>query len=156
MEDEYKIAKEKGYIDKLGVLSDIAVNILEEYETFLVKTKKTVTSTVLGEVFLEKIQEYRELYPTGKFPSGEVARQTVHELKDKFVWFFKTYPEFSWDLVLDATQYYLMTKRLTNFQFTMTSSYFIKKMDVHKTVTSKLADYCQMILDDPSILTRAV
>jgi len=131
------------------------MNILEEFETFLVKTKKAVTSSVLGEDFLGKLNEYRELFPVGKFPSGEVARQTVRELKDKFVWFFKTYPEFSWDLVLDATQYYLMQKQLTAYQYTMTSSYFIKKMDVHKNVTSKLADYCQMIQDDPTILTRA-
>lgn len=128
---------------------------MEEFETFLVKTKKAITSSVLGENFLEKLKEYRELFPVGKFPSGEVARQTVQELKDKFVWFFKTYPEFSWDLVLDATQYYLIQKQLTAFQYTMTSSYFVKKMDVHKNVTSKLADYCQMIQDDPTILTRA-
>jgi hypothetical protein len=130
--------------------------VLDEFETYLVKTKKVVASAVLGDDFLDKINEYREMFPIGRFPSGEVARQNVQELKDKFIWFFKTYPEFSWDLALDATQYYLIQKRLVNFQYTMSSSYFIKKMDVHKVVSSKLADYCQMIKDDPTILTRAI
>ena len=35
----------------------------------------------------------------------------------------------------------------------VTSSYFIKKTNPQsKEVTSKLADYCQEILDNPSIL----
>jgi len=132
------------------------MTMLDEFETYLVKTKKVVTTSVLGEDFITKINEYREIFPDGKFPSGELARQNTQELKDKFIWFFKTYQEFNWDLVLDATQYYIIQKRLVNFQFTMSSSYFIKKMDIHKTVSSKLADYCQMIKDDPSILTRAI
>ena len=156
IEEEYKIARKNGYIDEHGVLSHSAMVILDEFETYLVKTKKVVTTSVLGEDFLAKINEYREIFPNMRFPSGEVARQNIQELKDKFIWFFKTYPEFTWDLVLDATQYYIIQKRLTNFQYTMSSSYFIKKMDVSKSISSKLADYCQMIKDDPSILTRAI
>ena len=93
------------------------------------------------------------MFPAKRLPSGELARQTPNELKDKFVWFFKTYPEYDWGMVLDATDYYVYTKSLKNFEYTMTSSYFIKKTDPRtKETSSKLADHCQMILDEPSLL----
>ena len=108
---------------------------------------------MLGENFLEKIKEYRELFPAMKLPSGELARQSVQELKDKFIWFFKTYPEYDWNLVLDATDFYVFSKHKENYSFMVTSSYFIQKTDIKtKLSRSILADYCQMILDNPEIL----
>jgi hypothetical protein len=147
------MALKAGYIDSEGTLTSGALVILNEFETFLVKTKKKVTKEVLGEDFLEKVKIYREMFPAKRLPSGELARQTPNELKDKFIWFFKTFPEYNWDLVLDATDYYVYTKSLKDFEYTMTSSYFIKKTDPRsKETSSKLADHCQMIIDDPSLL----
>ena len=96
--------------------------------------------------------EYREIFPKGKLPSGELARQSVKELQDKFVWFFKTYPEYDWDLVLDATEYYVDTFAKKNYMYMATSSYFIKKTMTTKEVKCKLADYCQEIIDNPKLL----
>jgi len=150
---ERSICEAKGLINSDGILTDKAIIILDELETFLVKTKKKVTTAVLGDDFLSKIKEYREIFPAMRLPSGELARQTVQELKDKFVWFFKTYPEFTWEIILDATDYYIFTKQRENFNFTVTSSYFIKKTDPKtKETTSKLADYCQTIIDNPDLL----
>jgi hypothetical protein len=147
------MALKAGYIDLEGNLSPAAILILNEFETFLIKTKKKVTKEVLGEDFMDKVRIYREMFPAKRLPSGELARQTPNELKDKFVWFFKTYPEYDWGMVLDATDYYVYTKSLKNFEYTMTSSYFIKKTDPRtKETSSKLADHCQMILDEPSLL----
>jgi hypothetical protein len=96
------------------------------------------------------------MFPAQKLPSGELARQSVQELKDKFVWFFKTYPEFDWDLVLDATDYYVYTKQKDGYLYMINSSYFIQKTDPRTKISrSALADHCQMILDNPEILKTA-
>lgn len=152
-EAEKMICQSKGLLDENNNLTNKAAMILNEYETFLVKTKRKVTTEVLGEDFNERIKEYRELWPSKRLPSGELARQSTQELKDKFIWFFKTYPEFDWDLVLDATEYYNEVFRRKNYMYMATSSYFIKKTNTTtKEISSKLADYCQEILDNPKLL----
>jgi len=151
---ERMMAQHKGLIDETGKLTNKAAVILNEFETYLVKTKKKVASEVLGADMNERIKEYREIWPAKRLPSGELARQNVQELKDKFVWFFKTYPEYDWDLVLDATDYYNEVFRKKNYMYMATSSYFIKKTNPQtKEVSSKLADYCQQIIDNPKLLT---
>ena len=148
------MAEHKGLIDKEGKLPNKAAVVLDEYETFLVKTKKKVASEVLGADMNERIKEYREIFPGKRLPSGELARQSISELKERFVWFFKTYPEYDWDLVLDAADDYTKLFKMKNYQYMATSSYFIKKMNSQKEVTSKLADYCQQILDELKILNN--
>jgi hypothetical protein len=146
---EYLVCQSKGLITEDGNLTNKGAMILDEYEMFTVKTKKKVASEVLGPDMNERIKEYREIFPGKRLPSGELARQSVTELKDKFVWFFKTYPEYDWDLILDAADDYNKLFKMKNYQFMVTSSYFIKKTNTQtKEVTSKLADYCQQILDE--------
>lgn len=150
---ERVFAEHKGLINKEGNLTNKGISILNEFQTLLVKTKKKIASEVLGADFNEKIKEYREIFPAKRLPSGELARQNVQELKDKFVWFFKTYPEYDWDLILDATDYYNELFKKKNYLYMATSSYFIKKTNpTTKEVSSKLADYCQEIIDNPNIL----
>jgi hypothetical protein len=147
---EFNICQAKGFIDPLtGTLTSKALVLLEDFETLLVKTKKKVASDVLGGDFLDYIKKYRELFPATRLPSGELARQSVQELKDKFIWFFKTYPEYSWTQVIDAAYYYVYKKTEDDFKFMSTSSYFIQKTDIKsKTVKSLLADYCQLLIDN--------
>lgn len=150
---ENQKCQEAQLIDNQGNLTNKASLILNEFEMFLVKTKKKVTSEVLGPGFTEKIQEYREIFPSKRLPSGQLARQSVEELKQKFIWFFKTYPEYDWELILDAADYYNAVFEKKGYMYMATSSYFIKKTDpITKEVSSKLADYCQEILDNPKIL----
>jgi hypothetical protein len=152
-EAERSICQAKGLLNEEGKLTEKALSVLEEFETFLVKTKKKVTATVLGEDYLEKIKAYREIFPAVRLPHGELARQSVNELKEKFLWFFHTYPEFNWDLVMEATSFYNYLKEQDGYQYMSTSSYFIQKTDTKtRVVKSILADYCQQILDDPKIL----
>lgn len=152
---EFMICQSKGLITNEGKLTDKALVILDEFEIYQVKTKKKVATSVLGDNFLDKIKEYREIFPAQKLPHGELARQSMQELKDKFIWFFKTYPEYSWEIVLDATDYYVYAKSREHFNYMATSSYFIKKTDPRtKEISSKLADYCQMITDNPEILKQ--
>ena len=95
---------------------------------------------------------HREIFPKGRLPSGELGRQSPKELQDKFVWFFKTYPEYDWDLILDVTEFYVDTFSKKNYLYMASSSYFIKKTLPTKEVCSKLADYCQQVLDNPDLL----
>lgn len=143
----------KGLITENGELTNLGANVLNEFETYLVKRKKAVTREVLGEDFADRVNEYRDAWPKKRLPSGELARQSVQELKDKFVWFFKTYPEYDWNLVLDATDYYNIIYEKKSYQYMVTSSYFIKKTNaMTKEITSKLADTCQELLDNPNLL----
>lgn len=152
---ERMVAHSRGFLNDEGKLTDSALIILDEFETFLVKTKKKVTSDVLGDDFLENIKIYREIFPVGFLPHGEIARQSVEELKLKFVWFFKTYPSFDWPLIHEATNYYKFQKSKDNFKYMATSSYFIQKTDLKtRVIKSVLADYCQLLQDDPDIIHR--
>lgn len=151
-EAEANICKAKGFLTTENVITSKGTTVLNDFETFLVKIKKKVTSEVLGPDFNEKLKEYREIFPSKRLPSGELARQSVNELKDKFIWFFKTYPEYDWNLVLDAADYYNDVFKKKGYMFMATSSYFIKKTSQDKSISSKLADYCQEILDNPNIL----
>jgi hypothetical protein len=152
-EKERETSLKRNLIDESGNLTNEGSVILNEFETFIVKTKRKVASEILGTEMNERINEYRNIWPSKRLPSGELARQSVQELKDKFVWFFKTYPEYDWDLILDATDYYNEVFKRKNYQYMATSSYFIKKSNTTtKEVSSKLADYCQEILDNPNIL----
>ena len=149
---EKSICQVRGFIDSNNKLTPIGLQILEEFETYLVKTKKQVVSDILGVDFLEKVTRYRDIFPKGMLPSGELARQGINELKDKFVWFFKTYPEYTWELVIDAADVYVQLKAKVDFKYAVTSSYFIKKTDIRtKENKCALADYCQLLIDDPEL-----
>jgi hypothetical protein len=150
------VAQSKGLLDENGVLTAKALVALEDFETLLVKTKKKVTTDVLGDNFLEHIALYRQLFPTGMLPTGAVGRSTVQEVKDKFVWFFKKYPEFTWDTVLEATNYYKYLKdNPEKRKYMMNASAFIQKTDtLTKTFRSTLAEYCEMIVDDPNAVFK--
>ena len=150
-EAEANICRAKGFINDQGQLTERALLILDEFQTFLLKSKKKVTSAVLGDDFLDKIRYYRELFPTGTLPSGAVSRQSVAQLKDKFIKFFQTYPEYEWPVVHLATEYYIFEKEKVNFEFMKNSGYFIDKFGV-----SELANYCDLLLESPEILEPAL
>lgn len=136
-------------------LTPVAIEILAEFEALVIKKKAVNAKKVLGEDYLKRIKEYRDLFPKGHLPSGAASKQSVSELTKKFINFFQENPEYNWDIILDATEYYLYTKSLVNFEYTVTSSYFIHKVTVVNGLreeASKLADYCQMIVDDPGLL----
>lgn len=106
---------------------------------------------MLGDDFLDKIRYYRELFPTGTLPSGAVSRQSVAQLKDKFIKFFQTYTEYDWTLIHLATEYYISEKEKVNFEYMKNSGYFIDKFGV-----SELANHCDLLLDMPKVLEEAL
>ena len=141
------VCEQRGWMTSDGKLTEGALYILDEFETFLKKTKSRITKEILGDDFIKNVNEYREMFHANRLPSKELGRQMPAELTKKFVEFFKKYPQYDWELVLDATDYYVNYYKKLDYKFMATSSYFILKND-----TSKLADTCQAILDDPKIL----
>lgn len=150
--NEIKAAKTFGLISTNNQLTKIAQVILKEHNTFLEKKQKEVKKEVLGENFEQRVNEYRELFPKDRYiHSNQLPRQSVKELIKRFIWFFKEYPDYDWDLVIDATRYYiaLHEKSTPKYNYMMTSSYFIKKTDaIGKDIKSKLADYCEQLLEN--------
>lgn len=142
---EKQICEIKGLITDKGVITYKGLTILQEFETFLVKAKKIVTTAVLGQDGDEMIEKYREYFPK-KLATGP-GRQSPRELKQKFVWFFKNHPEYTWEDVLEAANYYRYECAQRNNEFMANSSNFIKKDTMSKESVSKLADYCQLVID---------
>jgi hypothetical protein len=149
---EISKCKDLGLIDQEGVITPGGLSILDEFETYLVKTKKKVETSVLGDNFLDNIKSYIDLFPQRKLPSGRYARQPVKDVKDAFIWFFKNYPENKWTDVLDATHYYIYMAEQKDYLYMMDSLYFISKTDnITKKIRSALASSCLEIKDNPDL-----
>lgn len=151
--DEYTndviILTRKGFItvDHDGAtIMEKGEEVINSLESYITIAKKKTNSTLMGPDFAKKIDEYRELFPAMKLPSGKPARQNVKALTESFKWFFETY-EFTWDQILDATRMYVNEYRDKDYLYMMTSQYFISKQDKNKVKHSALADYCDMIVD---------
>jgi hypothetical protein len=152
---EKMICMAKGFINQNGELTNRGAIALNEFETYLVKRKRAVTKEVLTPDFKVKIQEYINLWPAITLPSGKAARQGAKNIEKKFVEFFKDYPEYDWNLVLDATDIYIIDFQKKDYKYMINSLYFISKTDnITKDVTSELANKCQLILDNPKELDK--
>lgn len=114
---------------------------------YTVKLNKRKTY-LIGEEHIINIKKYREMFPTGRLPSGSLARQSEKELYHNFIWFFQTYPQYNWDAIFKATERYI--DRFAGNYFGMrTSKYFIVKEDPStKLKHSDLADECRDMEED--------
>lgn len=152
IEEELRVCKEKKLINFDHKLTDEAEAILTDCEALFRKTKAKPTSAVLGENYKEKVKAYRELFPTGQHPMlGYTFRSSVEDLTPRFAWFFSKYPDFSWELVLKATDVFIQKAQQNSYRGLGKANYFIQKTDKESnTITSPLADMCQDILDGAS------
>ena len=118
-------------------------NLLIEAENILTKMKRVKKSVHLAE-WEDNIKEYNDLFPMGKKEGSTLTfRTNPRELMERFIWFFKEYPEYTWDMVMQATRNYVKNfDESTGYTFMQTSKYFIKKEDRSKTINSTLADMC--------------
>ena len=138
--------KSLGFIEQDGSLSIKANKVIARFENYFIKAKKRTSIQLMGKEFLKRINEYRDIFPAGKLPSGKPARVNVKTLENSFRWFFENY-DFNWDEVIDATSMYVNAYRNNDYMYMKTSQYFISKQDKSKVRTSDLADYCDMIRD---------
>lgn len=137
--------RKQGYLkyNKITAEGLKVINQLDNY--FSIKKKKT-TNELIGVDGVAAIKQYREIFPTGKLPSGVPARNNVKILTENFRWFFSEH-DYTWAEILQATRMYVNEYRDKEYLYMQNSQYFISKQDKHKVKTSKLADYCDMIRD---------
>ena len=120
--------------------------VVSKFENYFIKAKKRTSIQLMGKKFNLKLNEYREIFPAGKLPSGKPARVNIKSLENSFRWFFENY-DFSWNEVISATKMYVNEYRDKEYMYMKTSQYFICKSDKNKVKISELADYCDMIRD---------
>ena len=77
--------------------------IITKFENYFIKAKKRTSIQLMGKKFVDRINEYRNIFPSGKLPSGKPGRVNVKTLENSFRWFFENY-NFSWDEIIDATK----------------------------------------------------
>lgn len=126
-------------------LTDEAKLLLIEAEQIFIRAAKK--NTVTPE-FKEKLLEYRNLFPTTK-AAGKLVRNAVQDLEQRMGWFIKTYPDYSWEIILNATRKYVESHN-GDYKYCMTSAYFIKKDDKNKASLSLLSSWCEAELEEDS------
>ncbi len=132
---EMRSLKLMGFIDKQGNILPKGLLLLEEMEKIsLTKDKPSAKNIEPG-----LLDQYVQLWPAIKLPTGKYARTDKKNLEGAFKWFFANHP-YSWDTVLTATEMYVEQYRLDNYKFMRTSQYFIRKNDL-----SELANYCSIV-----------
>ena len=101
-------------------------------------------SNTVEQLAADTIDQYINLFPAKKLPSGKLARSTRKNIEQAFKWFLKTY-DYSWDVILKATAYYVDSYEKNNYLYMRNSQYFISKVNPDKTRESELANYCEII-----------
>jgi predicted transcriptional regulator len=142
------LRKENATVGTVYKITEKGLHLLREAEHILTKMKRAKKSVNI-ENWEEHVAKYNEMFPKGKKEGSSVSfRTNPRELMDRFMWFFKEYPEYTWDHVFKATEKYLNTfDESTGFTYMQTSKYFIKKDDKSKTTTSTLATMCYNIVE---------
>jgi len=131
------------------ILTPQAKLFVVKLDNYFIKAKKKTDIQLMGKDFVDKIHTYREIFPAKKLPSGNPARNNVKALGENFRWFFETY-DHTWDDIIKATRMYVNEYRDADYLYMQTSQYFISKQDKHRVKHSRLADYCDMIVDGVS------
>jgi len=91
------------------------------------------------------VEEYLDVFPRGKLPSGKPARVNKKTVADGFTWFLKNY-DYKWETIIEATKMYVDEYETKNYLYMRNSQYFIRKNNVDKTWDSELANYCELVL----------
>tara|TARA_R110002049_G_scaffold67980_2_gene176277 strand:- start:386 stop:976 length:591 start_codon:yes stop_codon:yes gene_type:complete len=144
--ESVKHLKKEGFLYEDGKVSIKGKRVIAKFENYFIKAKKKTSIQLMGKKFSTNLNEYREVFPAGKLPSGKPARVNVRSLENSFRWFFETY-DFSWDEIIKATKMYVNSYEDNQFMYMKTSQYFVAKEDKNKVKSSDLADYCDMIRD---------
>lgn len=138
-----------GYLDKKENLYFVT----DKGDEFIVETsnlfegQKGMTNV---ELFVER---FRNLFPKGGHGT-KPFRTHPGDLTPRFKWFFKEYPMYTQDVVLEATKRYIQAFNEI-YDYMQVAGYFIKKQDAQKISTSNLATWCQLVMDGNFVETSA-
>jgi len=141
------VLKTDEWLDENNKLTPKATKLVQDFEAYFITSKKKTSNNVLGKNFMEKIEDYLEIFPKFKLPSGKYARSDKKNLENNFRWFFENH-SYSWDTVLNATKRYVDEYEVNGFKYMRTSQYFIRKQNAaEKSFDSELANYCDLYLN---------
>lgn len=130
-----------GYIDSKLSVTDPGKRVLKSFEDLFETQRKKAITEVLGDAYKEQIEVFRTIYPRKNSRGRLLTTGCSNEnLAKSFEWFFKNYPDFTWDTVFRATRAYVDNVDKT---YIKDMKYFIKKQDTQdKTWDSTLAAWC--------------
>ena len=131
--------------DDKVLLSDKAILLIRNIESFFKAQKKKSSSSLMGPEFTQKMKEYSEIFPKFKLPSGKYARTNIKTLEGTFRWFFTNF-DYDWKIILQAAKNYVEEYEMNNYKYMRTSQYFVRKQNQDKTYDSELADYCEAVI----------
>jgi hypothetical protein len=137
-----------GWLTKDLQLTSKSLIFIEEISGYFKKSKKKTSKDLMGAGFLQKIQEYVNIFPNRKLSSGKYARTTPKNLEVGFRWFFENY-DYDWDIIIKATERYVEEYEVRNYDYMRTSQYFLRKQNNDKSFESDLANYCELITSNP-------
>lgn len=143
---ECKKLQSDAWLDNNLELTSKSIIFITEIDSFFRKNKKKTSKDLLGNEFLDKIEEYNKTFPNKKLSSGKYARVNPKTLENAFRWFFENY-DYDWDTILKATSKYVDEYSIRRYEYMRTSQYFIRKQNTDKTWDSDLATYCELIKD---------
>lgn len=133
------------YITVGNELTAKALSLLIEIDENFKEKKAKNDQELMGADHMKKVEEYRLLFPDLKLPSGKYARDAAKNLEVNFRWFFKSHA-YDWNTIMKATTKYIDEYSAKNYDYMRTCKYFIKKSEKDGSVTSDLANYCEMIV----------
>lgn len=129
-------------------LTSKSLIFIEEINGYFKKSKKKSSKVLMGDDFLRKIEEYVNVLPNKRLPSGKYAKTTPKNLEAAFRWFFESY-DYEWATILKATEKYVEEYEVRNFEYMRTAQYFLRKQNNDKSFESDLANYCEIITSSP-------
>lgn len=137
------------YLNDNSSISEKGLRLIKEVDNLFKPQKQLKANELLGEDYQEKIQEFIEIFPSGKLPSNKYARGNKKNIEENLKWFFQEF-EFDWELILDAADLYVSEYAAKDYKYMRTCQYFIKKLK-DGTVESELATYCEVILNGEDV-----
>lgn len=144
---ELRFLKNGGWLTEQNTFGEKTEAFLESIDgMFTLKAKKAALKA-MGNNYGDHVKKYRELFPTGRIPSGTLARYSENELTVRFRWFFANY-KYDWDIILKATEGYVENFAGQGYKGMRNSKYFIWKQDEDGSIISDLANECQNLVED--------
>lgn len=130
-----------------GNLTPQALNLIQDIDKYFKVSKKKTSANIMGDDFSTRIEEYLDIFPKFKLPSGKYARSDKKNLENNFRWFFENH-SYDWDTVINATKMYVDEYERQGYKYMRTSQYFIRKLNpAEKTFESELANYCEVYMN---------
>lgn len=147
---EYKLLD---YLLKNDSVCTISMNLLKKRGIVIIAgnehyvTSKEIKGMLLGSEaesikVTDLVDQYRDLFPKGTNRDGYPYKGDKQGCVKKMNRFIKLNPEFTPDVILQATQKYINEKRKDNFNYMHLAHYFIEKNGV-----SALSAFCEQILE---------